>query len=130
MNNFYIIVLSTIMTVQICTNIVVANRIDNVLNLINPELVSQSISERSKLEYLKYNDISYLAISQETLKEMVDIIMSNLSFLNHKEYYYFYDAKSLTSCSIGNNKCNSVQIKIVLEYLNKTYEEVVRYEPI
>ena len=52
-------------------------------------------------------------------------IDSNLPKIEHEIYYYFYDSISKNSCSVGQYYCNSVQMKFLFFYENKTYN----YEP-
>lgn len=130
MHNYFYIMLACVMILNINVNTVISYKIDSVLNLINEEMISTTISEKSKLDAYNYNDISYLAINHDELMRIVEqTIDSNLSKIDHEVYYYFYDSVSKNSCSIGQYYCNSVQMKFLFNYENKTYEEILRYEP-
>lgn len=131
MHNSFYFLLAGIISLQICTNVLASIKIDSTFGLINEELISDTITEKSKLEAIDFNDVSYLAIDHQKLKFAVEMILkNNLSFTNWNAQYYFYDSVSRKSCSIGNYYCNSVQIKLTIQYQGKTYEDILRYEPI
>lgn len=131
MHNYFYIMLACVIVLNINVNIVVSNKVDSVLNLINEEMIASTVSEKSKLDAYNYKDISYLAIDHQQLIDLVNkTINNNLPNISHKEYYYFYDSVSKFSCKIGEYNCNSVQIKFTFNYDSKTYKEVLRYEPV
>lgn len=132
MNNCFSIMFASIISIQTFANIVISNKIDATLNLINEEMVAASITEKSKLEAYHYNDPSELAIDQKMLMKLVSTtIEKNLSFLDYEANYYFYHNKIKRQCPIDteNYICNSVQMQIIIFYQNKSYEENLRYEP-
>lgn len=119
------------MLLQICSNSIIAHKIDSTISLINSELISSTITEESKLQAYNYDDISFLAINHEELIYLVGYTLNdNLTFSTNKVQYYFYNSISLSSCEIGYYACNSVQIKILIKYHKKTYKEEIRYEPV
>ena len=131
MHNYFYIMLACEIVLNINVNTVVSYKIDSVLNLINEEMISTTISEKSKLDAYNYNDISYLAINHNDLMHIVEkTIDSNLPKIEHEIYYYFYDSISKNSCSVGQYYCNSVQLKVSIIYKERTYEGEFRYEPI
>lgn len=131
MNNIYCIFLATVAVVGIFSESLVAIKIDCTVNLINEEMISSAVSEKSKLDAYSNDDISLLALDHDYLKSIVDTtIIKNLSFLDYDIGYYYYDSKTLNSCRIGQFECNSVQMKMDFKYHDKTYERIVRYEPI
>ena len=131
MNNYFLFLLAGIVSLQVYANVVVANKIDATLNFINEELVASTITEKSKMDAYENNDISLLAIDHYLLMNLVETTLnSNLNFSTNKANYYFYDSITYRTCKIGNYTCNSVQMKIQITYQNKTFEEIVRYEPI
>ena len=112
-------------------DILVAQKIDNTFSLINEEMVASTITEKSKLEAYQFKDLSYLAIDHEELNNVIELTLnSNLPFLNYTISYYFYDSMTFSSCSIGTYYCNSVQLKITINYKDKMYESELRYEPV
>ena len=131
MHNYFYILLASIVLLQVNSNIIVANKIDGAINLINEELIVSSISEKSKLDAYNYNDLSFLAINHEYLMKLVDLTLSkNLANIDYQVYYYFYDSQSKLYCPIGYYNCNSVQMKLHFTYQHKIYEEILRYEPV
>lgn len=131
MNNCFYYFACIVAILQIYANVSVSFKIDSCISFINETLIEDCITEKSKIEALEYNDISYLVINQQLLIDNVNNLLNeNLSFIKHTEKYYFYDNLSLTACKIGENYCNSVQIKISLYYSSQTYERELRYEPI
>ncbi len=131
MHNCFYFLLAGIISLQVCTNTLASIKIDSTISLINEELVSGTVSEKSKLEALDFNDISYLAIDHQKLKYAVTLIFhNNLSFTKWDVKYYFYDSVTKRSCAIGNYSCNSVQLLITIQYQNRKYEDILRYEPI
>lgn len=130
MPNYFCIILSSIMLLQICSNSIIAHKIDSAISLINSELISSTITEESKLQAYNYDDISFLAIDHEKLMYLVEYTLDdNLTFSSNKVQYYFYNSMSFRSCAIGYYACNSVQMRILIKYQNKTYKEEIRYEP-
>lgn len=101
------------------------------MQLINEQLISSCITEQSKLETENGLELSRLELDCELVKALVNNnIRANLSNMDSDIKYYFYDFTTKKSCSVGNNYCNSVQIKIDISYKGKTYERILRYEPI
>lgn len=131
MNNIYCIFLASVAVLGVFSEGLVAFKIDATVSLINEEMIASSVSEKSKLEAYNSDDISLLAIDHDYLSSIVDdTIVSNLSFLDYDIGYYYYDSVTLNACKIGISSCNSVQMKMDFTYHGKTYERVVRYEPI
>lgn len=131
MNNCFYFFTCIVAILQIYANVAVSFKIDSCISFINEKLIEDCITEKSKLEALEFNDISYLVINQQLLIDNVDNILNdNLPYIDHLQQYYFYDSLSLTTCKIGENYCNSVQIKISLYFHNQQYERELRYEPI
>ncbi|MDY2889560.1 MAG: hypothetical protein SOU19_08395 [Candidatus Caccosoma sp.] len=130
MHNCYFIMLISCLMIQLYSNNITSIKIDSTLSLINEEMVVQSISEKSKLYAYYYDDISKLEIDHQKLNKAIKLVLKeNLSFVKYQIKYHYYDMQSKSYCSIGQG-CNSVQIKILIMYNNKTYESVVRYEPV
>lgn len=126
---YYFLVLSVLL--QIFTQSLVAIKIDQTLNLINEQLIISCVTEQSKLE--TYNGTFYerLELDKDLVKLLVEEnLQKNLPFVDVEVKYYFYDYTTTNSCLIGQNYCNSVQMKIVFKYQNKEYERILRYEPI
>ena len=131
MHNFFFIILACIITLQVHVDVLVAQKIDNTLALINEELIASTVTEKSKLEAYQYKDLSYLSIDHEELNNVIESTLdSNLPLLNYSISYYFYDSITLSSCSVGNYYCNSVQLKVSIIYKERTYEGEFRYEPV
>lgn len=131
MHNYFYIMLACVIVLNINVNTVVSYKIDSVLNLINEEMISTTVSEKSKLDAYNYNDLSYLAINHDDLMYIVEkTIDNNLPKIKHEIYYYFYDSISKNSCNVGQYYCNSVQMKFLFHYENKSYKEILRYEPV
>lgn len=131
MHNYFFIILACVITIQVHADVLITQKIDNTLSLINEELIASTITEKSKLEAYQYKDLSYLAIDHEELNNVIEYtIASNLPNLNYKISYYFYDSVTLSSCAIGYYYCNSVQLKITFSYKDKEYEGEFRYEPV
>lgn len=131
MHNVYYYMLAIIAILSSYLDSLVAMKIQISLNLINESMIVETIKESSKLEAESNNDLAFLAINQELLINNITYVLNNnLGFLNPEIKYYFYDSTTLSSCPIGFNYCNSVQLKITLSYKNKTYERILRYEPV
>ena len=94
-------------------------------------MIASTVTEKSKLEAYQYKDLSYLSIDHEELNNVIESTLdSNLPLLNYSISYYFYDSITLSSCSVGNYYCNSVQLKVSIIYKERTYEGEFRYEPV
>lgn len=131
MNNVFVYFIAFVSTLQIYSNVLVSFKIDSAISLINQEIIASCVSEDSKLLAIEYDDVSLLELDHDKLMYVSKAILEdNLSFCNVDIKYYFYDSLTLTSCPIGVNYCNSVQMKILIDYKNKTYERTLRYEPI
>ena len=131
MNNIYLYFIAIVSLLQIYGNVLVSNKIDCTISMINQELIVSCVTEDSKLMALEYDDISLLEIDHGLLINVVDsILKDNLNFTNTFAKYYFYDSISLINCPIRYHYCNSVQMLILVEYGGKTYERTLRYEPI
>lgn len=131
MHNVYYYMLAIVAILQCYVDSMVAIKINSTFSMINEELITYVVTEQSKLEANQANDISLLSINQDKLKNIIEkLLTDNIEFLSPKAMYYFYDSKTLSSCPIGYNYCNSVQIKITFDYKNKIYEKVFRYEPV
>ena len=131
MNNIFVYFIAFVTSLQIYSYTMVSFKFDATISLINEELISSCVSEDSKLLANEYKDVGLLEIDHYTLINVVEsILTNNLSFTNVETKYYFYDSISLVNCPIGLNYCNSVQMKISIEYQNKIYERTLRYEPI
>lgn len=131
MNNVFTYMLAIVVTLQCYIDSITAIKINSSLNVINEELIIQCLSEQSKLEANNSNDLSLLSLKQDLLKEEINVLLEkNIGFLSFQVKYYFYDSKTLSSCPIGYDYCNSVQFVVSIDYKNKTYEKVYRYEPI
>lgn len=132
MHNVFVIILASIFSIQMFANNIIGSKIDTTLNLINEEMVASTITEKSKLEAYNHQSVSYLAIDQKMLMQLVNAtIEKNLGFLDYQANYYFYHQITKYHCPIdsSNYTCNSVQIQIIFKYQNKTYEGKFRYEP-
>ena len=131
MANVYYYFLALVCVLPTFCNVLVSFKIDSTVNLINNEMVSVCVTEKGKLEASQFDDISYLSLDHKKLMSVVnDSLNSNLSFCDVSSYYYFYDSVTYLSCKIGEYYCNSVQIKINIKYNSKTYERILRYEPV
>ena len=123
--------MACVVTLQVHADVLLAQKIDNTLALINEELIASSITEKSKLEAYQYKDLSYLAIDHEELNNVIEYTLnSNLPLLDYKISYYFYDSVTLSSCSVGQYYCNSVQLQISIIYKDRLYKGEYRYEPV
>ena len=131
MANVYYYFLALVCVLQTFCYVLVSFKIDSTVNLINNEMVSVCVTEKGKLEASQFDDISYLSLDHKKLMSVVnDSLNSNLSFCDVSSHYYFYDSVTYLSCKIGEYYCNSVQIKINIKYNSKTYERILRYEPV
>ena len=131
MHNYFYVILACTILLQINANTIISHRMDNVLSLINEEMIASTVTEKSKLEAYTYQDLSFLAIDHDRLMYLVDkTIKSNLHNIEYNVEYYFYDSVTMNNCPIGKYQCNSVQMRILFNYNNKIYEEILRYEPI
>ena len=131
MHNLYFIMLATVISLQMFANSMVSLKIDSAMNVINGELIAMCVTQKSKIEAQDYNDITLLAIDHEKLDYVLKMLLNkNLAFAKYELNYYFYDSVTMVPCSIGNSYCNSVQIKILITYKKKKYEDIIRYEPI
>lgn len=131
MANVYYYFLALVCVLQTFCNVLVSFKIDSSINLINSEMISVCVTEKGKLEASQFDDISYLSLDHKKLMDVVnESLNDNLSFCEVNSLYYFYDNVTYSSCKIGQYYCNSVQIKINIKYNNKTYERILRYEPV
>lgn len=131
MANIFYYFLAFVCVLQTFTNVMVSFKIDSSINLINSEMVSLCVSEKGKLEASQYDDVSYLTLDHNKLMNVVNnSLNSNLTFCDIDTKFYYYDKKTLLNCKIGEYYCNSVQIKINIKYNTKTYERILRYEPV
>jgi len=131
MNNIYCVFLASVAVIGVLSESTSAFKIDSTVSLINEHMISMAVSEKSKIEAYKKNDISLLALDHDYLSSIIDkTIVKNLANIDYNIYYYYYDSVSLNSCSIGQFECNSVQIKMDFHHHGKTYERIVRYEPV
>ena len=117
MSNYYYFVFSLILIFTIFCNYNVITKIESTIALINQELVYECVTYQGLIEANENNDSKYLYINQMLLKQVVkEIINSNLTITNNKIEYYFYDNTTLINNHPGKNYCNSVQIKISINY--------------
>ena len=126
---YYFLVLSVLL--QIFTQSLVAIKIDQSINLINEQLIISCVTEQSKLETYDGTFYTKLELDKDIVKLLVeDNLKNNLPFVDIDVKYFFYDSSSKSSCLVGQNYCNSVQIQIIFKYQGKEYERILRYEPI
>lgn len=129
-SNLYYFTFSMLLILNIYTYTINTNKINATLELINEELILDCVSYKGLVDAIEEDDPKYLYINQEKLKVMInDIIYSNLKNINYKVEYFFYDNSLLDNSSISKEYCNSVQIKITINYQNKTITKIKRFEP-
>ena len=129
-SNLYYFTFSMLLILNIYTYTINTNKINATLELINEELILDCVSYKGLVDAIEEDDPKYLYINQEKLKVMInDIIYSNLKNTNYKVEYFFYDNSLLDNSSISKEYCNSVQIKITINYQNKTITKIKRFEP-
>ena len=49
MHNYFFIILACVITIQVHADVLITQKIDNTLSLINEELIASTITEKSKL---------------------------------------------------------------------------------
>lgn len=129
-SNLYYFTFSMLLILNIYTYTINTNKINATLELINEELILDCVSYKGLVDAIEEDDPKYLYINQEKLKVMInDIIYSNLKNTNYKVEYFFYDNSLQDNSSISKEYCNSVQIKITINYQNKTITKIKRFEP-
>lgn len=128
MHNCYLFILCCLSCFQLFFNSIYSSKINTSIDLIDSYLIEESINLDSLLESSQ-NGLDYIELDKERLKTYVkETLTSSFPMFKFDIYYYFYDAKSLQSCSIDNIPCNSVQIKIIINYKKLRSEKIIRYE--
>lgn len=130
MHNSFFYVLILVCLLSIYSQSAVSIKIDQTISLINENMVQSCISHSSLLEFYE-KGIEYLELDKDILQyKVINTLEKNLSFIEKKVGFYYYDSTTLNkeSCAINNNKCNSVQIKIELFYKKEKALRELRYE--
>ncbi len=128
MHNCYYLILAWLGCMQIFLNGNHLNKMNSATYLIDTSMIYNCLNLDSVLEAGELG-FSAIEIDKDLLKTYVSSTLTN-SFpqFDFQFYYYFYDAKTLRNCSIYPVSCNSVQIKIMITYMDFEQERILRYE--
>ena len=103
----------------------VDNKINQTIELINESLIYSCVSYYGLIESNETLDSKYLYLNQEKTKQLVDLtINENLKMSTNKIEYYFYDFSNIQNTFENFDYCNSVQIKITINYHTLNYEKI------
>ena len=131
MSNFYYFLFSITLIFTVFINKLTIIKIENTLALVNENLVYDCVTYKGLIDSTQEDDPKYLYLNQEKLKQIIeDILSSNLTNIEYKVEYYFYDYSCIDEVYIAKEYCNSVQIKITINYQNKPIENIYRFEPV
>ena len=123
MNRIICFLLSIVLIVSMTNNSINKFKVDSTIKLINEELVLDSVSYYSLLDY----DEHVMYLDKEKLKLLVEnTIKENLMGCKYQIRYYFYNQNTMES---SEKYPNSVQIKLIINYQKTEYEYVLRFEP-
>ena len=128
MHNCFIMILTWICSLQLFLFTSNKVKISSTTLLIDTALLEDCLDLDSLLESSN-SGFSAIQLDKEKVKIYVQKTLEN-SFpeFTFKIYYYFYDSKTLKNCSISGIPCNSVQMKIIIQYQQIKMEKILRYE--
>ncbi len=128
MHNCFLLISSWVCCLQLFLNTDHKTKMSSSTLLINQYVIEDCLNLDSLLESgeMGFNAIE---LDKEKIKKYVQETLTN-SFpqFQFSLYYYFYDSKTLKSCSINKVPCNSLQIKMIITYQKLKTEKILRYE--
>ena len=130
MSNVYYFVFSILLIINVYISSSNVIKINETLKLINEELIIDCVSYKGLIDATQEDNSKYLYLNQDKLKEMInDLLNLNLKNTTYKVEYFFYDYSTVDYSSVDKEYCNSVQIKITINYQNKETTKIFRFEP-
>lgn len=131
MSNLYYFAFAIVITFSLFISSMTKLNIENTLSLINEELILDCVTYKGIIDANEQEDPSYLYLNQDKLKVVVNAILKeNLNNLTYLSEFYFYDYTTLDKTYIDKQYCNSVQIKITINYQKQQIINIYRFEPL
>ena len=131
MSNLYYFAFAIVITFSLFISSMTELNIENTLSLINEELILDCVTYKGIIDANEKEDPSYLYLNQDKLKVVVNAILKeNLNNLTYLSEFYFYDYTTLDKTYIDKQYCNSVQIKITINYQKQQIINIYRFEPL